>query len=190
VGNSDWLPGEPPESGAGKYFRLKDLKQYPNRSADFRIMEPFKHGWEVWVKDGKPVRAFKREDLPPQSEWRVETFNGKDKQDKPHKFWVTTLYNVAEKQFQVFEFTQGTIYNQLDALLKNKRWGAFNAYDITISSKGEGLTTEYTITPNPKEPLPEDAKAAWEKLSGEWTGLVAIFSGGDPFAPFGSDVPF
>ena len=194
MSSNEWLPGEAPESGAGNYFRLKDLKKYPDRTADVRILQPFLHGWEVWVasEDGKgrPVRALTKEELPDPSTWRVETRDGKEKRDEPKKFWATALWNVNKKRIQVFSFTQGTIYRQLEVIAKNKRWGAYNAYDLTISSKGEGLETEYSITPNPKEPLDPQCVKEWEKLQESWVGIPAMFSGGDPFGAFSEQVPF
>ena len=192
MSNNEWLPGEAPESGSGNYFRLKDLKKYKDRTAEVRILCPFLHGWEVWVQSedgkGRPVRARTKEELPPPSEWRVEMRDGKEKRDEPKKFWVTALWNVNKQRIQVFSFTQGTIFGQLEVLASNKRWGPFNAYDLSIQSKGEGLETEYSVTPCPKEPIDPKAAQAWDMLKSEWTGLPAIFSGGDPFVPF-SDVP-
>ena len=182
---TDWLPGTPPTSGAGNYLRLKDLMGYPDKSADLRCLLPFIHGWEVWVTDGKPVRAAERERLPAQSEWRVE----EGKRDEPKQFWATAVWNATKERPQVFSFTQGTIYNQLRALLDNKKWGALDAYDITIKASGEGLKRKYDITPNPKEALPAKAQEEWTALQASWTGLAALYSGGDPFASF-DEVPF
>lgn len=186
------MPGEPPRSGSGDYFRMKDLRGYPDKQADIRILQRFIHGWEVWCRDGKPHRAATRDALPLESEWRIE--NGK--RDEPKPFWVSAVWNHAKGRVQVFSFTQGTIYNQLKSLLDNKRWGPLDAYDVTIQVKGEGLETEYNVTPNPKEPLPEAVKQEWAALSASWVGPVALFSGGNPFDTFDKaaggdgDIPF
>lgn len=181
----EWLPGDPPVSGAGNFFNMKALKEYEQRTADLRIMAPLVNGWVVWCKDGKPHRAARREDLPPQAEWRIES----GKQDQPKPFWAGAVRNVTKGKWQVWEFTQGTVYRQLKALLDNKRWGPWDAYDISIKSEGEGLQVKYTITPNPKEPMFPTLVEEWERLQATWTGPVALFNGGDPFAAF-DGVPF
>jgi hypothetical protein len=178
---SEWLPGEPPQSGAGKYFRLKDLEEYPGQSADIRVLEPFIHGWEVWCKDGKPHRADVKEGLPAESEWRVE--DGKRDEAKP--FWAAPVWNPAKGVVQLFSFTQGTVYRQLKALAGNKKWGALDAYDLTIKRSGKGLQTKYDITPNPKEPLSAEGQAAWAELNETWSGPEALLANGDPFEIFG-----
>lgn len=184
--STDWLPGAPKTSSASDYFRLKDLKDYPNKSADLRIMCPFVTGYEGWTEENKPVRGMELESFSKDIKWRVE--NGKAQTPKP--FWATVVWNAQAGRLQVWSFTQATIYRQLYDLLDNKKWGALNAYDITLTRKGDGTKTEYTVVPNPKEPLSDEVNAAWTELQEKWVGLEALFTNGHPMQDFTTVVPF
>jgi hypothetical protein len=185
MANTNWLPGEPKTSNASDYFRLKDLKEYPNKSGDFRIMCPFVTGYEGWTEGNKPLRSELSDGFPADVKWRVE--NGTVQGPRP--FWATVVYNHHAKKLQVWSFTQATIHRQLRDLLENKKWGALNAYDITISRKGDGTKTEYSVVPNPKDELPEEVTKAWAELQEEWLGLEALFANGHPMQSF-TQVPF
>lgn len=178
--NNEWLPGAPKSSNASDYFRLKDLKDYPGKSGDFRIMCPFVTGFEGWTEGNKPLRSDKANGFPEGTKWRVE--NGKEQGPRP--FWATVVFNRNTGKLQVWSFTQATIHRQLRELLENKKWGALSDYDITISRKGDGTKTEYSVVPNPKEPLEPSVVSEWEALLERWVGLNALFGNGHPMQSF------
>lgn len=180
MANTNWLPGSPKTSNGSEYFRTKDLKTMPNNSCDLRVMCPFITGYEGWTQENKPVRAEQVADFPADISWRVE--RGSVQQPKP--FWATVVYNREAKRLQVWSFTQATIYNQLNGLLDNKKWGALDSYDITITRKGEGTDTEYSVVPNPKEPIEAAVAEEWAALQERWVGLNALFAGGHPMQDF------
>lgn len=184
--NIDWLPGEPKASAASEYFRLKDLKEYPGNSCDIRILCPFMTGFEGWTDANKPLRSERYDGFPEGQRWRVE--NGKEQTPKP--FWATVVINRANGKMQVWSFTQATIYRQLRDLLENKKWGALNGYDVTLTRKGEGTKTEYSVVPNPKEPLTEAEAQAWADLQERWSGLAELFTNGHPMQDFSKGVGF
>lgn len=190
---TNWLPGEPPASGGGNYFRLKDLKKLPKRTSDLRILEPFINGFEGWVNK-KPIRAETAGGFPDGTVWDNNT-DGSPGSPKP--FWAARIWNVDKEAVQLFSFTQGSVYGLIKNLVENKRWGALSGYDVTVSSKGEGMETEYSLVPCPKEPLSEKARVEWQRVQDECIGVYALFNGGDPFAPFDeaktsvdADIPF
>lgn len=179
--NAQWLPNKPEASGSGKYLRVKDLDGMPDKSVDIRILCPFIGGWEAWDEGNKPHRfATKAEVEQSGIKLRVEP-NKKN----PKQFWATFVWNEAAKAVQVFSFTQVTIFTQLEALATNKKWGALDQYEVTISRKGTGTDTEYTVMPSGKEPISDAGREAWAALQETAVGLDALYHGGDPFAPFG-----
>lgn len=179
--SNEWLPGEPESSGSGKYFRTKDLDGYPDKTADLRILCPFVGGWEAWDVDTKPHRFATRDEVEASGiKLRVEP-NKKN----PKQFWAAFVWNEQRKAVQVFSFTQVSIFTQLKALATNKKWGPLDAYDVSITKKGSGTDTEYTVMPCGKEPMSQDGQQAWVQVAETATGLDALFHNGDPFAPFG-----
>lgn len=180
MSNHDWLPGAPKSSSGSDYFRLKDLKDMPGKSCDIRIMCPFLNGYEGWTEDSKPVRAQSLDGFAANIKWRVE--NGKEQTPRP--FWATVVWNRTAGKLQVWSFTQATIHRQLRDLLDNKKWGALNTYDITITRKGDGTKTEYSVVPNPKEALEPSIQSEWDALQEKWVGLPALFGNGHPMQSF------
>lgn len=177
---TNWLPGSPKSSSGSDYFRTKDLKTLPNNSCDIRILCPFITGYEGWTSENKPLRAETPADFPGGVVWRTE--RGVQQQPKP--FWATAVWNREAKKIQVWSFTQATIFNQLKGLVENKKWGALDGYDVTITRKGDGTDTEYAVVPNPKEALDPEAMTAWADLQTRWLGLPALYSGGHPMQDF------
>jgi hypothetical protein len=184
--NNDWLPGEPKQGAGGDYFRLKDLKDMPGKSCDIRILCPFITGYEGWTEENRPMRSAKPDGFADNIKWRVE--NGKEQSPKP--FWATAVWNRSEKRIQVWSFTQATIYRQLRDLLDNRKWGALADYDITITRKGDGTKTEYSVVPNPKEGLDADVVTEWKALQEKWMGLPALYTNEHPMSDWAKAVPF
>lgn len=148
--------------------RYVKLKQGANK---FRVLDSAITGYEWWTDvDGgrKPNRR--------------ATFKEAIKEGvEPIKhFWAFTVWSYEESSVQVMEVTQKTIMNALKALVENEEWGDPKTYDITVTRAGEGMETEYTITPSPKKPMPAEAKTEMEELKPD---LTALYTGGDPFAP-------
>lgn len=133
----------------------------------FRILSRPVVGWVDW-KDKKPFRF---------------AMNAKpDKPFDPKKpikhFWAFLVWDATNEGVKILELTQQTIQQSIGHLSKDEEWGAPFEYDIKVGRKGEGLETEYTVTPSPKKPLTDDIKkAALEKPC----NLEALFSGSDPW---------
>lgn len=183
MSNGEWLPGEPESSGSGNYFRMKDLDALPDKTAYLRILCPFISGWEAWDEAGKPHRFPTKAEIA-ESGIKLRPEEGGKK--NPKQFWATAVWNEASAKVQVFSFTQSSVFTQLKALSVNARWGQLDGYDISITRKGTGTDTEYTILPCGKEPLSVDGAAAWAALSAKWVGLDALYAGANPFDDFAS----
>lgn len=98
-------------------------------------------GWEYWVEEaGKrsPRRTVNLMDVP--EKYRPEA----------KSFKAFLVWNYNEDDVQICSLTQRTIIEPLTELYWDSDWGDLKEYDVTITRKGEGLETEYMVTPKPK----------------------------------------
>lgn len=80
---------------------------------------------------------------------------------------------------KVFEIGQKTILDSLYALENNKKWGDLTTFDVTVTGDDDGKG--YTVTPDPKTPMSETGKAAWDALVEHGFDLRVLLAGRDPF---------
>lgn len=158
---NDFLPQEYeiPQSG-GNFMKLQDGEN------KIRILSKPIVGWLDW-KDKQPYR-----------------FTMKNRPEKPldknpiKHFWAFIVWNYNAQAIQILEITQQTIQTAIANLSKDEEWGAPFEYDIKINKKGKDLQTEYSVTPSPKKPVPDEIqKAALDKPC----YLDALFAGSDPW---------
>lgn len=158
----DFLPKdyEAPKSSSG-YMKLQDGEN------KFRILSAPIVGWEDW-QDKKPIRF-------PMDQKPAKPIDEK----KPIKhFWAMIVWNYAEADIQILEITQTSIRRAIEGLCSDDDWGAPYFYDIKVSRQGEGMKTEYSISPVPHKPLaPHIQQRFYEKRC----NLEALFHGEDPF---------
>ena len=144
---------------SGQFMRLK------NGENRIRILSDAIVGYSWWDENKKP--------------FRVRTFqeavnNGVE----PLKeFWAFVVWNYNSNQVEVLELTQKTIQRQLHTLNIDSDWGDPKQYDINIQRTGEGMETEYQVSPKPAKPLSNDIKLAYE---GSDIDLQALFKGEYP----------
>lgn len=138
----------------------------------FRVLSSAVTGYEFWTQDNKPIRSKQY----PQSTPNIKIRDGKP--DKPKHFWAFVVYNYGAKAIQILQINQASIQTAIKALVDNEKWGSPKHYDITISRKGEGLDTEYTVMPNPHSELDRDVV---ELFKGTSIDLNALYAGADPF---------
>ncbi len=135
----------------------------------FRIVSKPIVGWEWWIEeDGnrRPMRTRDFGKIPAQ-------FAGEAKH-----FWAMVVWNYDAKQLQVLEITQKGIQKFIEGLTRKPSWGAPYDYDLVVDRSGEGLETEYAVSPEPKAEVPLQARAALKAVS---INLEALFDGQDPF---------
>lgn len=129
-------------SGGGLYLKIE-----PNTSARIRIV-------------GRPL-AFQDE------------FQGK----KYDRWGVTVIEktldanNKPQRAVKAFRFGV-SIFKAIQSLWRNDDWGNPEDYDLTITRKGSGLDTEYTVVPSPKKPLTDEEKTLVEEAN---LDLVKLF---------------
>ena len=176
---SDFLPPDykVPES-EGSYMKLA---QGDNR---FRVLGKAIVGNEYWVtfmSEGKEVRKPKRV--------RMDTIIpvGEVEGSVKH-FWAMPVFNYDSSKIQILTLTQKGLQKAITALVQNKKWGSPENYNLIINRVGEGLETEYMVTPEPtdedEEKMIAEIKKEYEEMGIQMNNLYisAEFPyGGDPF---------
>jgi hypothetical protein len=141
----------------------------------FRVLGSAITGYEFWTDTAeggrKPLR-FKMD-----QKFTEADLQGAKLEEGKH-FWAFPVWNYATESVQILELTQSTIHRAITALVKNDKWGDPKEYDIVVTKTGEKLDTEYQVTPNPKEALPEHIKALYKDT---YINLEALYAGGNPF---------
>lgn len=168
--NNDFLPTgyELPVSG-GNYMKLEKGENI------FRVLSSAIVGFEYWTVENKPIRAKK---IPEQIPMDM-------KKDSNWKhFWAFVVWNYKSQKIQILEITQSSIQSAITNLVEDVDWGSPKGYDIKIARTGDGLETEYAISPKPHMPLKEDIK---QLLANTPVDLENLFTGADPFKPVNSD---
>ncbi len=141
---------------------------------NFRVMSSAITGYEYWTEEKKPVRLKEMWKKKP-TDIKVE----KNGSYRTNHFWAFVIWNYETNTIQIMEITQKTIMRAIKALVDNKKWGAPQNYDLTITKTGEGLETEYSVMPNPKSEVQAEIV---EEYKNKPVNLEALFSGNDPFS--------
>lgn len=159
---NDFLPPnyEQPSAGSG-YMKFQKGE---NR---FRFLSSPITGWEWWTDGADGEREV----------WRKPMTEGKPAANlKPKHFWAAVVYDYQTKSVKILEITQKSIQSAILSFNDDADWGSPKEYDLCVNKSGDGLETEYLVTPKPRSPLPEKALEAAAKIR-----LEALFSGEDPF---------
>ena len=90
--------------------------------------------------------------------------------------------NYESGKVQVLQITQKSILKEIDQISQMEDYANLLEWDFTISKKGSGLTTEYTVRPVPrKKGSQEHIDAAWIEAKAEGFDITRLLSGGNPF---------
>jgi hypothetical protein len=96
-------------------------------------------------------------------------------------FAAMPVWNYQLGKVQILEVTQSKILSALDALVDSKSWGKITAYPIVITKEKTGpeaMNVEYSVMPEPKEPLTIEIANAYKSRP---INLEALYEGKDPF---------
>jgi len=157
-----FLPDDYKVPETGNYMKLVSGD---NR---FRILSKPIVGWLDW-KDKKPLRFTM--DARPESPVDPK---------KPIKhFWAFVVWNYASERVQVLEVHQQGIQKAIKAMDDSPEWGDPVNYDIKVNKEGQGMETEYTVTPLPPKPLMPEIAELFGKMT---VNLDKLFANGDPFS--------
>jgi hypothetical protein len=148
-----------PYNKTGKYTKLKE------GNTRLRLFEHI-NGWEYWTdEDGKrtPHRVKDLDLIPlklrPEAKY----------------FFAYVVWNYGESNTQILSITQRSIIEPLSVLYHDADWGkgeGLDKFDVVIARTGEGLETQYGVTPKPHSEFKEKLDSV---------DLKALFENGDPF---------
>lgn len=150
--------------GGGEFFKAAA------GNTKILILDDAIEGYEYWTTEDKPVRSETKFEEPLENA-KVRKVKQKNKEtgveeeveqpDRQRYFWAVPVYNFNTDSVEVFQITQKGIRDQLVAIQSNEDWGnPVKSYTLTLNKTGEGLKTEYKVTPNPDK---EDTKAKVEE---------------------------
>jgi len=92
------------------------------------------------------------------------------------------VYNFDTGNVQVLSLTQKSIIKELDSISSLEEYSDLTAWDFSLSKKGSGLTTEYTLRPVPrKKGAQEHIDAAWIEAKSNGFDISRLLTGGNPF---------
>ena len=92
------------------------------------------------------------------------------------------VYNFDTGNVQVLSLTQKSILKELDSVSQMEDYEDLLAWDFSLSKKGSGLTTEYTLRPVPrKKGAQEHIDAAWIEAKSNGFDISRLLTGGNPF---------
>ncbi len=142
-------------------------------------------GFEYWNNDNKPVRCAENPGKNP-ADMRTVAPNGGDERVK--EFWAMVVYNYHSQKIEIWQVTQVGIKAAIQDLSRNAKWGAPSKYDLSITRKGSGLSTEYSVVANPPTPIDPAIMAVARETP---INLRALLDGGNPFeaAPDAAPAP-
>jgi len=161
---------EVPQSTGGNYFK-------PQKGDNkIRILTDCITGWVYWKDNGAKGTPVRLKDRPSGIPQDARIQNGV--QDKPKHFWAMVVYDYASNGIKVWEVTQGTIQSAIAGLATDPEWGHPRNYDLKIRRDGDGLETEYTVTPSPAKPV---SAAVMTAATATPINLYALYDGADPF---------
>lgn len=150
------------------------ISKFPQGNTKFRILSSAIVGWEYWNTDNKPVRSKEPVRKRP-TDIKLED----DGTFRILHFWAFVVWDYKSEEVKIMEIKQKTIMNPIKEYVDNKDWGDPKTYDITISKKGDGFDTRYTVMPSPKTEITQEVSDIYKENP---VNLEMLFSGGDPFS--------
>ena len=94
------------------------------------------------------------------------------------------VYNYESGKVQVLQITQKSVLKELDQVSQMEDYENLLEWDFTVSKKGSGLLTEYTLRPVPrKKGSQEHIDAAWLEAKADGFDINRLVEGANPFKP-------
>lgn len=161
------------ETNSSNYVNPSKLEE--GKDHRFRFFGTGITGFELWTNDNKPIRYREKPadaDIPGNA--RLDD-NGNP---SLRRFIGGLVYDYAAEDFRILMLTQKGMMNSLFKYMQDEDFGDPCNYDIKISRKGSGLSTEYTLSPAPPKEAAASIRAAYDEI---YCNLEALFDNGDPF---------
>ena len=172
-------------SGGG-YLQVSKLPD--GGSVRFALLsdEPLEF-YETWGTSpegqSKPFR-FDHEPTPEQIELELGDFQPREGRGGPGtvdiKFAIAVpVYNFDTGNVQVLSLTQRSILKELDSVSLMEDYEDLLSWDFSLSKKGQGLTTEYTLRPVPRKKGAQEH--IWIEAKSNGFDISRLLTGGNPF---------
>ena len=175
-------------STGGGYLSLSKLAD--GGSVRFALLtdEPLE-GYESWGSSNGTNKPFRFAEEPTYEDIKVEMgeFEPREGRGGPGtadvKFFIAMpVYNYDSGKVQVLQITQKSIIKELDQISQMEDYENLLEWDFTVSKKGSGLLTEYTVRPVPrKKGSQEHIDAAWLEAKSEGFDITRLLDGTNPF---------
>jgi hypothetical protein len=172
----------------GGYLQVSKLAD--GGSVRFALLsdEPLEF-YECWGTDGSSTKPFRFDYEPTPEDVAAEMgdFEPREGRGGPGtvdiKFAIAVpVYNFDTGNVQVLSLTQKSIIKELDSISSLEEYSDLTAWDFSLSKKGSGLTTEYTLRPLPrKKGAQEHIDAAWIEAKSNGFDISRLLTGGNPF---------
>ena len=178
-------------SGSGTVGGYLSLSKLPDGgSVRFALLsdEPLE-GYECWGSNNGTNKPFRFLEEPTYEDVIVEMgdFEPREGRGGPGtvdvKFFIALpVFNYESGKVQVLQITQKSIIKELDQISQMEDYSELLEWDFTVSKKGSGLLTEYTVRPVPrKKGSQEHIDAAWLEAKSEGFDLNRLIEGANPF---------
>lgn len=153
-----------------------------DQSITFRVLgDPVEYYLAFKTNDEKKQLPVRRKSL---SDFRPGDYDLTDKFGKTSPKYCQAFPVLGPTgDVMIFEVRQKTVLDGLFALDNKPKWGDLRGYDVTVTGDADGKG--YSVTPEPKEPLSEEAQEAWDGLVRNGFNMAVLLDGGDPFKECG-----
>ena len=175
-------------ASGGGYLQVSKLPD--GGSVRFALLsdEPLEF-YECWgtSSDGTKPFRFDTEPTPEQVQLEMGDYEPREGRGGPGtidiKFAIAVpVYNFDTGNVQVLSLTQKSILKELDQISQMDDYEDLLSWDFSLSKKGAGLTTEYTLRPVPrKKGAQEHIDAAWIEAKSAGFDISRLLTGGNPF---------
>ena len=175
-------------ASGGGYLQVSKLPD--GGSVRFALLsdEPLEF-YECWgtSSDGTKPFRFDTEPTPEQVQLEMGDYEPREGRGGPGtidiKFAIAVpVYNFDTGNVQVLSLTQKSILKELDQISQMDDYEDLLAWDFSLSKKGAGLTTEYTLRPVPrKKGAQEHIDAAWIEAKSAGFDISRLLTGANPF---------
>jgi hypothetical protein len=178
-------------SGSGTGGGYLSLSKLPDGgSVRFALLsdEPLE-GYEVWGSANGTNKPFRFLEEPTYEDVIAEMgdFEPREGRGGPGtvdvKFFIALpVFTYDSGKVQVLQITQKSIIKELDQISQMEDYSELLEWDFTVSKKGSGLLTEYTVRPVPrKKGSQEHIDAAWLEAKSEGFDINRLIEGANPF---------
>lgn len=172
----------------GGYLQLSKLPD--GGSVRFAMLsdEPLEF-FESWGQSNGQSKPFRFESEPTPEHIKLEMGDYEPREGRGGPGTVDIKFAIAVPVFsydsgkvQVLQITQKSILKEIDQISQMEDYAELLEWDFTISKKGSGLLTEYTVRPVPrKKGSQEHIDAAWIEAKAEGFDISRLLTGGSPF---------